>query len=262
MPGKNGRRFPRWLLWAGVAVMIAAAAVAAVIAVKSAYVVPILMYHSIDSGNKDTKLSVSPESFARQMEFLYKNHYNVVSLEKAAAYIKRKDMPPRKTVAITFDDGFRNNYLYAYPVLKKYGLPATMFIVVDWVGTSPNFMNWDEIREMADSGIIAIGSHSKEHHWLLNSSDDILKQELGWSRRILEERTGRRVSSFCYPMGAFDGRAKAAAAAAGYVCAVSTPSESASAEDVYALKRVRISRSSDNLLVFWAETTGLYAFFK
>ena len=90
--------------------------------------VPVLMYHSISPDHKDSSLYVSPEVFKAQMEFLSKHHYNVVALEKVAAYIEKKEKMPRRTVAITFDDGAYDNYSNAYPVLKQLSIPATFFV--------------------------------------------------------------------------------------------------------------------------------------
>jgi len=86
------------------------------------YVPPILMYHSIDEHENTTKLSLSPEGFSRQMEFLYKHKYNVISLEEFATYLRDKKMVPRNTAVLTFDDGHLDNYTNAYPILKKYGI--------------------------------------------------------------------------------------------------------------------------------------------
>lgn len=246
------------------AVLVAIAAMiilVAVVAERTVYVIPILMYHSIDYNDKVTKLSVSPESFARQMEFLRKNNYNVISLEKAIDYIKKRERPPQKSVAITFDDGFYNNYEHAYPVLKKYNIPATIFVIVNRVG-APGFLTWDEIKEMSDSGIVTIGSHSMTHFWLLGSDPRFLADEVATSKRMLEEKVGKPVNLFCYPMGAFDAQSKRAVGDAGYLCAVSTSPRNVALDDLFAIKRVKISRSSDNLFVFWVETTRAYTWFK
>jgi len=243
-----------------VVILVVIAGCLAAIYSKTAYVVPILMYHSIDHNDKATKLSVSPESFARQMEFLHKNHYNVVPLVKVLSYIQKKEKPPRNTIAITFDDGYDNNYQYAYPLLKKYNMPAAIFIIVNSVG-KPGFLSWKEIREMSDSGIITIGSHTMTHLWLLGSDVPAIKKEIADSKAILEKKLGKRVDLFCYPMGAFNARSKKAVEDAGYACAVSTNPPSAPT-DRYAIKRVKISRSSDNMFIFWAETTRFYSLFK
>ncbi|MDD5428224.1 MAG: polysaccharide deacetylase family protein [Candidatus Omnitrophica bacterium] len=242
-------------------VVLAAAGACVWLFVQTAYIVPVLMYHSIDHNDKITKLSVSPESFARQMEFLHKHHYNVIPLEKAAPYIAKKERPPLKTIAITFDDGFENNYTEAYPVLKKYNIPATIFVIIEKIG-SPGFLNWAQIKEMSDSGIITIGSHTKTHFWLLESKDSFLKSEVADSKDIIEGKIGKKVNVFCYPMGSFDSRSKKAVEDAGYVCAVATSPLKANPEDVFTIRRAKISRSSDNLLVFWGEISRLYTWFK
>ncbi len=263
MHKNGGRRINRRILLISVALTMVALIVgaAAIMSVSTAYTVPILMYHSIDYNDKSSKLSVSPENFAKQMEFLYKNRYNVVSLEKAVSYIKNKERPPRKTVAITFDDGFQNNYQYVYPLLKRYKMPATLFVIVNRIG-DPGFVTWDEVKEMSDSGIVTIGSHTRTHFWLLGSDEHFLKNEVEESKKILEEKLGRKVNSFCYPMGAFDAKSKKAVEAAGYMCAVSTNPKNSAPDDIFAIKRVKISRSSNNLLTFWAETTKYYTWFK
>lgn len=229
---------------------------------KQIYVLPVLMYHSIDYNDKESKLSVSPEAFERQMEFLYRNNYNVVGPDKVIKYLKGEEKVPPRTVAITFDDGFRNNYEYAYPVLKKYGLPATIFIIIKQVG-QPGWLNWEEIREMSDSGIITIGSHTVSHAWLPDASDDQLRKELVDSKRILEEKIAKRVDYLCYSLGAHDDRVKRAASEAGYKGAFGTnPGPKAPSRDIYAIKRLRISRTSKNLFVFWIESGGYYTWIK
>lgn len=228
---------------------------------KTAYVVPILMYHSIDQNADTSKLSVCPESFSRQMEFLRKKNYNIVTLEKAASFISKKEKPPARTIAVTFDDGFENNYTVAYPILKKYNIPATMFVIVNRVG-SPGFLTWEEIKEMSDSGLITIGSHTRVHFWLLNSDKRFLDEEVNSSKNILEEKLGKSVDTFCYPMGAFDSASKKAVKDAGYLCAVATNPSGVSLNDLYALRRTKISRSADIPMGFWLRTTRIYTWVK
>lgn len=238
-----------------------AAAAGIVIYLNIAYNIPILMYHSIDNNDKETKLSASPRDFARQMKFLVDQHYNVVPLEKVIDYIRKKEPVPAKTTAITFDDGFYNNYKYAYPILKKYTIPATIFVIVNRVGTE-GFLSWDNIKEMSDSGIITIGSHTKSHIWLLHSADEFLKDELAGSKEVIESKIGKSVKLFCYPMGAFDQKSKAAVKDYGYLCAVTTNPRNVKDGDIFALKRIKISRSCDNLFIFWFKLSGYYAWFK
>jgi len=245
-----------------IAVVLAIAITGAVMCLKALSVFPVVMYHAIDCNDKTTKLSVSPESFARQMEFLHKNNYNVVTLEEAIPYIQKKKKTPPKTLAITFDDGYRNNYICSYPVLKKYNIPATIFVIVKRVG-KPGYLNWEEIREMSDSGLITIGSHTMSHLWLPDVKAEALQYELRESKRILEEKLGKSVKTLCYPIGAFDEKVEKAVKEAGYSCAVTTnPGRGTPADDIYAIKRIKISRTSDNMFVFWVETSGIYTWIK
>lgn len=241
-----------------VAIAVIMTVVAATVFLKTAYVIPVIMYHSIDRNDKSTKLSVSPESFERQMAFLRKHRYNVVGLDAITRYMERKEPIPPKTLAITFDDGFYNNYQYAYPVLKKYGIPATIFVIVDKVG-QPGYLGLDEMREMADSGIITIGSHTKTHPFLTGLGTAALGAELKDSKEALESALGAQVDSVCYPMGVYNDRVERLAREAGYLCAVATsPGPRKPNDDPYAIKRIKISRTSDNLFVFWFETSGYY----
>ena len=123
--------------------------VGASIFLKSIYVVPVLMYHNIDEHYAESKLSVSPESFHRQMKFLRQHRYKVVSLEELARLIVSDKHIPYGTVAVTFDDGYMNNYTNAFEVLKKYNIPATIFVPTDKVGSS-GYMGW--VKECNGTG--------------------------------------------------------------------------------------------------------------
>jgi len=243
------------------AVIVVKAIVFAVF-LKLAYVPPVIMYHSIDHMDRATKLSVSPESLERQMEFLHKHRYNVVTLSRLASMIRNREKLPPKTIAITFDDGLYNNYRYAYPILKKYGLPATFFVIIKKIG-EPGYVGWKEIKEISDSGIITIGSHTISHLWLPSMGSAQLKDELERSKEILEQGLGKPVDELCYPIGAHNDRVKRFVKDAGYACAVGTnPGKFSPFDDIYAIKRIKISRTSDNLFVFWAETSGYYTWVK
>lgn len=243
-------------------IVVIAAVVTTVVIVKTAYVVPVLMYHAINNRDKITKLSVSPESFARQMKFLREHNYNVVSLDKIIPYVNKSKKPPAKTVAITIDDGFMNNYKYAYPALKQYRIPATIFVRVKRIGR-PGYLGWKELKEMTASGLVTIGSHTMSHAWLPALDDKQLEYEVAGSKRMLEEHLGRRVNLMCYPIGAFNKKVQDAVRKAGYILAVGTnPGRAYPSNDIYAIKRIKISRTSDSLFVFWIETSGLYTWIK
>ena len=230
---------------------------------NSVYHLPILMYHSIEyTSDKNKRTVVNPEEFERQMKYLHDKGYNVIPIEKAVWYLEMKKKPPRKTVAITLDDGYENNYKFVYPVLKKYHIPATMFVIVNLIGKE-NFLNWDEIKEMSDSGVIDIESHTSSHPWLTSLSDEALKMELEGSKATLEKALGKREDYLCYPMGKYDERVKSAAKTAGYKAAFATkPTKIFSDYDIYEIRRIRVSSTSNNLFVFAIKLSGYCAFFR
>ena len=231
------------------------------------YVIPILMYHSVSYVYNPVmnRLIVSPKTFERQMGFLKKHNYNVLSLEKAADIIKnKKDFPPR-SVVITLDDGYKDNYVYAYPILKKYNLPATIFVIINEIGRPGNDrLSWEEIKEMSDSGIISIGSHCLGPEPLVNiKSEEEVRKEIFYSKKILEQKLGKRVLCFSYPEGMFNPQIKDLVKQAGYHVAVATsPGRQSADDDMFALKRLRISENAANLFIFWFESSGIYTYLK
>ena len=246
--------------------VLAAVIIAFVFTVSRHYQVPILMYHSVYPGAKpQNRLAVNADSFRRQVCFLKKHNYNVIPLEKLADLIREKKKIPRNTVLITFDDGYRDFYLYAYSVLKEYNLPATMFVIINEVGRpQQDRLSWNEIKEMQDSGLITFGSHCLGPEPLINLKFEAeVKREIIESKSRLQEKLGREVVLFSYPEGRFSVKIRQMVIDAGYKAAVATnPGIDYPGDDVFALKRLRISSTSDNLFVFWFESNGYYTFFR
>ena len=234
--------------------------------IQGKYVVPIAMYHSVNpAALPENRIAVSAQTFERQMHFLKRHHYNVLPLESIAKLIKERKKIPPKTIAITFDDGYKDNYIYAFPVLKKYNLPATIFIIVNEVDRPQNDrLNWKEIKEMQDSGPVTFGSHTLSHPLLTEiKSEEDLKNEIFGSKKILEEKLGCKVNAFSYPAGRFNDKIKQLVKDAGYEFAVATnPGKKLADDDIFALKRLRISENANNLFVFWVETSGYYNFMR
>jgi peptidoglycan/xylan/chitin deacetylase (PgdA/CDA1 family) len=168
--------------------------------------VPILAYHRF--GNKDGKMIVTPEAFATQMKFLADNGYRVVRLSELTDFLAGKRGLPSRAVVITIDDGFASIYEHAYPILKKHGFPATVFVYTDFIGAR-DALTWAQMREMIASGLVDIQSHSKSHESLampLAGESDAayrkrLDNELKASREILQRNLPTRVSIFAYPYG-------------------------------------------------------------
>lgn len=223
--------------------------------------VRILMYHSIDDDPSDVH-SVSPIAFEEQMRFLA-TKCNVISLDRLVDCFNGKGSLPDNPVVITFDDGLANNYTAAYPILKKYNLPATVFVVPDWVApkvsrtdeTRPDerrYMAWDQIREMSHNGI-SIGAHTISHRSLPTLTLEETRYELLESKARLEQQLGQPVKFFAYPYGAFRDLSRdivRMVAESGYACAVTSLSgTNGRSTNLYALRRTEIE-VNDGMYVF------------
>jgi peptidoglycan/xylan/chitin deacetylase (PgdA/CDA1 family) len=202
--------------------------------IQNQYVVPILMYHSVSTKNTNPvnvlfhpqnvllQLNVvSPKVFDRQMDFLKRNRYNVITLDEFVKGDVARKRFPHNTVVITFDDGYEDNYTDAYPILKKYHFPATIFLISDCVGKMPNLLTWDQIKEMSQNGI-SFGSHTRYHTYLPNVSKAQMRDEIVESKHVIEKNLGTPIYYFAYPIGGFNEQAKAIAALAGYKAAMTT----------------------------------------
>lgn len=245
-------------------IIIALLAAAGYVEIKSSSVVPILMYHSFRVEEDKLIPYVDPKTFAYQMEFFSRSNYNIVGPDKVIAYMTKKEKMPPKTAVITADDGYYSFYKNAYPVLKKYNLPATIFIATDKIGR-PGYLGWKELREMSDSGLITIGSHTKSHPWLPEVSVDEKKihDELVLSKEILEKGIGKEVDYICYPNGGFNDLTKEEARKAGYKGAFTTnPRKKSDIGDIYAIRRLKMSSSSDSPMILRGKVSRYYAWFK
>jgi peptidoglycan/xylan/chitin deacetylase (PgdA/CDA1 family) len=194
-------------------------------ALRRKYVVPIVMYHSINpAASRKTMLGVSPKTFERQMRFLKKNRYNVITLPELASLIKDNKKIPACTIVITLDDGYKDNYTHAFPILKKYNLPATLFIIVNEVRRAEgDRLSWDQIKIMRDSGLIIFGSHTLGPEPLTKiKSEEEVKNQIFISKQILEKKLGKKVDVFSYPEGRFNAKIRQLVIDAGYKAAVAT----------------------------------------
>ncbi len=254
------------LIFLSIAGVLAAVIFSCAAFIRSQYSVPILMYHSVtpEPNPYIQRLIVKPETFRKQMRFLKDHRYNVVPLAEVARLIRdNKKIPPR-TIAITFDDGYKDNYIYAFPVLKEFKLPATVFIIANEVDRpEQDRLSWKEVHEMQASGLVTFGSHTLTHPYLPDSSAAAIKKEIEGSKKMLEEKLGRSVEIFAYPGGRFNQASRQAVIDAGYKMAVATnPGKRFPDKDVFALKRLRISQNCDNLFIFWVEVSGYYNFMR
>ncbi|WP_169972953.1 MULTISPECIES: polysaccharide deacetylase family protein [unclassified Campylobacter] len=189
--------------------------------------VVVLMYHHVlkDSGF----IASSVNEFKEQMSFLAKNGYKALTPSEFLAYKKGELKLPKKSVFITFDDGWRDNFYYAYPILKEFGLKATIFLVTSWIEKASEqnalnradftplthkeakkmapenpgglFLNWDEIEKMSD--IFSFHSHTNAHNDDYFSSLPF-KEDLQICKNIIKKRLGFDDKHLCWPRGEYD----------------------------------------------------------
>jgi len=229
---------------------------------QAGYHPAILMYHQITEENaKTSALVVDPFYFEKQMQFLKEHHYNVLPLEEFIAQLKTRKRLPFKTVTLTLDDGNLDNYTNAYPILKKYNLPATIFLVTNWI-EKPHFLTWKQIQEMEQNNI-RFGNHTLHHAHLPSLSFEEAKKEIIENKIVLNTHLQHPLPIVCYPFGGYTVSIQNFLKENGYLAALATSSDGFSAlDDLYALRRVRISKSSNSLFIFWIETSGYYGWIR
>jgi peptidoglycan/xylan/chitin deacetylase (PgdA/CDA1 family) len=163
--------------------------------------VAILMYH-YTTEKSENYMSVPKEKFSEQMKYLKQNGYNVISLDELYSHYTEGSTIPDKAVVITFDDGYKNNYLYAYPILKEHGFKATIFMITSKIGEYL-YLTVDDIKEL-DKGGVGIECHTVNHLQLGQLSYDRQLYELTKSKMELEKILGRDLKYVSYPYGDFN----------------------------------------------------------
>lgn len=189
--------------------------------------IPVLTYHRF-AESCDSPLCMPESIFELQMQYLKDNGYHVIAAEQLLAFLEYRQGLPKKSVLITMDDGYRSVYEIAYPILKKYGFTATLFIYTSFVGASRMAITWDQLKEMQQDGF-TIGSHSVYHSDLSKPKEGEtqpeyiarVKEELYGSKKIIDQKLGQNTYLLAYPFGYYDQRSIQTAREAGYKIAVS-----------------------------------------
>jgi peptidoglycan/xylan/chitin deacetylase (PgdA/CDA1 family) len=194
----------------------------------------ILCYHAVDPAWR-TPLAITPDQFARHCAWLSR-HRRMIGLPEAVASIDGSGRWPDGLTALSFDDGFAGLHTYALPILLRYQLPATVFVVaqtltsggrtVDWVDDPPSWplrtLSREQILEMRAAGV-SFGSHSFSHRDLTTLTEDECEHDLRTSRELLEEVLGEAVRLLAYPRGRHNEAVRLAAARVGFTHAFALP---------------------------------------
>jgi len=203
----------------------------------------ILMYHHVDAleGRISPELrewTVSPQQFVAQLDLLSSLGAHVVSLAEAVDYLSSGEPLPARPVVLTFDDANACVFENAVPILQARGLTATFFVSPAYIGSS-NFMDWAQLKALADAGF-ALGAHGFEHVKVHALSTAQAERQFGDARRVLEAETGARVTFFAYPYGWFSSRAARQLAAHGYRAGLTiNPYPYQKPAEVFTLSRIR-----------------------
>ena len=238
------------------------------------YHIPILGYHRVGAFKGDHVPTVSREAFERQMTCLARRGYRVVGLEDVARALDRRESGDsrgrhpesrremaRRSVAITFDDGYEETHSVAWPLLKRFGFSATVFVTPAEVGW-PGFATWEQVRAMAQDGMV-IGSHTMHHSYLPLVQPARLPEEIIQSKQVIEAQIQRPVRFISYPVGGFTAEVQTVVREAGYLAACTTNRVSCvKGMDRYALRRIKVTEGDGNLLLFSAKLSGYYDAFR
>ncbi len=209
-------------------------------------VIPVLMYHYVRvvTDKSDTigiNLSVTPANFAAQMKYLADNGYTTLTMREVHAILAGAQPLPPKAIALTFDDGYRDFYTAAWPVLRQYNFKATNYVITNVIGEE-QYLTWPMLQELDTSGLIEIGAHTRSHPDLRGLGKDKRWDEIIGSKAILEEGLGHPIASLCYPSGFYNADTMADVKRAGYLTAVTTAyGTKQNLQNAFELPRVRVN---------------------
>ncbi len=238
-----------------------------------------LVYHRVcpDDLYTPSEYAVRVSDFRRQMEYVLAQGYTAATLEEFQYSLTHPRSSTGKRILVTFDDGYRDNYTHAFPILRALGIPAVVFLVADitrrtnwWdqpLGVpAADLLQEHEIREMADAGI-AFGSHTVSHVSLPGLPSDVLRKEITGSKEMISSITRVPVTSFSYPYGHVDGNVRALVRGAGYGCAFAVNGGPfLPASDPWEVRRVNVTASARgwglSSKLSGVERAGLWAWWK
>jgi len=226
-------------------------------AVKSypAVIPPVIQYHKIDKPGQGTLVRggfTPPRRFARQMTFLKERGFVFYTASGLIEYFIEHDRFPENGIAVTFDDGWQDNYTKAFPVLQALGLVATVYVVPSCLGERSTkavaegenvreHLSRKQVLEMSEAGV-EFGSHSLNHRLLNELPYQEIVLEVEEAKRQIEELTQKECKTFAYPAGHYNKQAQQIIAGAGHLAAFSTTYGPVDTLDLYALNRIEILR--------------------
>lgn len=182
--------------------------------------IPILIYHRIVGDHPERKMAymnTNDQNFEKQIAGLLEYGYTIISYDDLISYENGEKALPQRVALIDFDDGYQGVYDYAFQIAKKYQIPMTTFVVDDLVGT-PGYFNWEQAREMSNSGLISIYSHGKTHIKYAEVPIQTLVEHIEYAHKHIEQELGKKETKvFTYPYGNYTQEGIKALEEAGFV---------------------------------------------
>ncbi|AJA46253.1 polysaccharide deacetylase family protein [Clostridium pasteurianum DSM 525 = ATCC 6013] len=205
--------------------------------------VPILMYHSVSNDIAPAGLSglrVTKDNFDAQMKYLKDNGYYTLTMDEVSNFITKNKPIPEKSVALTFDDGYKDNYTNVYPVLKQYGFKATVFVIAGNIDKNADYLTTVQLKEMQNNGIdIESGTYENLRLGNLTAAEQL--ESLQNSKQVLESILNKKVNYVSYPFGSYNTNTLNAVNKAGYLLGLSRDGRwSYKTDGIYKLSRVYI----------------------
>ncbi|MGL4773821.1 MAG: polysaccharide deacetylase family protein [Clostridium sp.] len=205
--------------------------------------IPIMYYHAINP-NEENSLILHPDKFREQLKYLLDNGYTPISLSQIYGYMAEGKKIPKKSVMITLDDGYIDNYTLAYPILKELKVPATIFVQTNRIEDGGSLTK-DQMREMSQNGI-DIMSHTVSHPHLNSLSYENQLKEVTESKKVLEEILGKEVYAISYPFGDYNKETLKVVKEAGYKIAFRTNEKLMSKDNgIFELNRIYSNSKKD-----------------
>ncbi len=182
--------------------------------------VPILVYHIVrpkyPSDDRAVRaIALTPHTFNAEMKYLGTAGYHIVRFSDLENYFRNGTTLPPNPIILSFDDGWSDQFVYAFPILKKYHYPATFFVFTNAIGHK-GFLTWNELHQLLAAGM-TIGDHTRSHPYLTDITNPaVLWNEINGSKQVLQKNLGVTINEFAYPFGAYNPTIRAMVKKAGY----------------------------------------------
>lgn len=209
-----------------------------------------IMYHRVGDARYPTT-NVTVEQFTEEMQWLHDQHYHVLPMPEIIEKLKKGESLPDKTIGISFDDAFDTVYTIAWPILKKYHFPFTLFVATEPLDRKfKGMMTWTQVKDLAEQGI-TIGDHSVTHGHLAIANTEVLKQEIMGAKQRIYQETGQQPTLFAYPFGEYSQNFRDELVKLGFSAAFTQITGAANANsDFYLLPRIPLNQHYADLTRF------------